>query len=122
MEVLVSLIEVKAERILIAIVYRAPTTPTISTFINGLIGIVTENLHDGDRLVILGDFNMDQMLPENVEKCRPLLELFHLHQRSKYSTHESGGILDLVFDNEKAQPVSWVPSPYSDHFIICFEL
>ena len=122
LEVLVSLIEVKAERILIVIVYRAPTTPTISTFINGLIGIVTENLHDGDRLVILGDFNMDQMLPENVEKCRPLMELFHLYQRSTYSTHESGGILDLVFDNENAQPVSWVPSPYSDHFIICFEL
>ena len=61
---------------------------------------------------------MDQMLPENVG----ILLLPQFNQRCDYSTHIHGGILDLVFDNKKSEPVEWMPSPYSDHFVILVDL
>ena len=46
-----------------------------------------------------------------------ILTHFAFPQRSNYSTHIYGGILDLVFYNRKQMPVEWLPSPYSDHFV-----
>ena len=71
------------------------------------------------RTLILGDFNMDQMLPENIDRFQIFCKYFHFIQRSKYTTHNKGGLLDLVFDNNTiAHPVKWMPTPYSDHFIL----
>ena len=71
---------------------------------------------------MVGDFNLDQMLPENEEKVNPIITELNFHQRSHYSTHILGGILDLVFDNDKTQSVEWMPSPYSDHFVLLIQV
>ena len=62
------------------------------------------------------------MLSENIEKVNPVIAHFNLHQRSQYSTHIHGGILDLFFDNKSIELVHWIPSPYSDHFILIFQI
>ena len=65
----------------------------------------------------MGDFNLDQMLLENVANIAPLIQSFDLSQHSQYSTHIHGGILDRVFDSSNSNIVSVLPSPCSDH---CF--
>ena len=52
------------------------------------------------RTMNLGDFNID------------------FQQQSRYSIHINGGILDLVLGDEKTDSVNWMPSPYSNHFVI----
>ena len=59
------------------------------------------------------------MLSNNVEILQPLVTRFHLQQRVKFSTHIQGGILDIVYDNsDSPEDADWLPSPYSDHFVI----
>ena len=79
-------------------------------------------LPPGYRTLVIGDFNLDQMLIENVEMFNPLFQQFNFHQRSRYSTHIHGGILDLVFDDNKSESVEWIPSPYSDHFVLLIQI
>ena len=55
------------------------------------------------RILIIGDFNLDQMLPEYVAKDDPLIQNFNLSQRSQHSTQIHGGILDLVFDTSNSK-------------------
>ena len=71
--------------------------------------------------MVVGDFNLDQLLSENVGMLDPLLAHFNLHQRCQYS-HILGGILDLVLDDRKSESVEWMPSPYSDHFVILIDI
>ena len=77
---------------------------------------------DVDRIVLVGDFNLDLRSRENVDKINPLKSEFYFNQRSNYKTHIQGGILDLVFDNKLSDDVKWVPSPYSDHFVLCVQI
>ena len=77
---------------------------------------------DKYNTVLLGDFNLDQMHDPYVELFQNLCNQFAFTQRSNYSTHIHGGILDLVFHNRKSTPVEWIPSPYSDHFVIIFDV
>ena len=42
-------------------------------------------------MLIVGDFNLEQMLLEHVAKVNPLIQNFNLSQRSQYSTHIRGG-------------------------------
>ena len=65
-------------------------------------------------MLIVSDFNLDQMLPEHVAKVDPQIQNFNLSQLSQYSTHIHGGILDLVFHTSNPNTVSSLPSPYSD--------
>ena len=58
------------------------------------------------------------MLPEHVAKVDPLIQNFNLSQRSQYSTHTYGEILDLVFDTSNSNTVSSLSSPYSDHIVL----
>ena len=58
------------------------------------------------------------MLPENVANIAPLIQSFDLSQRSQYSTHIHGGILDLVFDSSNSNIASVLPSPDSHHFVL----
>ena len=69
----------------------------------------------------MGDFNLDQMLPKNVANIAPLVQGFDLSQRSQYSTHIHG-ILDLAFDSSSSNIVSVLRSPYSDHFVLFFQI
>ena len=119
LEMLPVLVDIDNERILVVLVYCVPGP--LGTFINDLIEQLN-NLPTRYRTVVIGDFNLDQMLSENIEKFNPLIMQFNFHQRSMYSTHIYGGILDLVFDNNKSECVEWIPSPYSDHFVILIQL
>ena len=71
---------------------------------------------------MVGDFNLDQMWPENVAKVDPLIQNFNLSQRSRNSSHIHGGLLDLVFHTSNSNAVSFLPSPYSDHFVLFFQI
>ena len=119
------LLEINHEFIFLVLVYRRPGplgnfVSTITEMINQLL--VDDPIKENYRTVILGDFNYDQMLPQHVSSLAPFSNHFNLHQRSNYSTHIKGGILDLVYDDRRDTDVEWMFSPYSDHFILMVEL
>ena len=120
LEILPVLIEFSDEMILLCLIY-CPPRQQISNFVEGLISLLTD-IWTGERIILLGDFNMDQLLQENINRFTPLLDRLSLKQRSYFSTHDQGGILDLVFDSISSECVSWVPSPYSDHFIVLIQV
>ena len=43
--------------------------------------LLINELQTQHRILIVGDFNLDQMMPENVAKFDPLLQNFNLTQR-----------------------------------------
>ena len=104
--------------------YRRPGP--IGTFVTSIIQTIDQLLRDNPingeyRTMVIGDFNWDQMLPQHVESFIPFSSRFNFHQRSNYSTHIKGGILDLVFDDKRDTDVEWMFSPYSDHFILLID-
>ena len=105
--------------------YRRPGP--IDTFVRNITEtmeqLLRENPIQGEyRTMVIGDFNWDQMLPQHVSSFIPFSSHFRFHQRSNYSTHIKGGILDLVFDDKCDTDVQWMFSPYSDHFILLIDL
>ena len=74
------------------------------------------------RIVLIGDFNLYQMLEANAKKINQLKSEFSFNVRSNFTTHIADGILDLVLDNHWSDIVQWIPSPYSDHFILCRQI
>ena len=119
LEVLPIVLEIGKETILLVIVYHIPGL--LGSFIDDFISLINE-LPTQHRMLIVGDFNLDQMLPEHVAKVNPLIQNFNLSQRSQYSTHIHGGILDLVFDTSNSSAVSFLPSPFSDHLVLFFQI
>ena len=93
----------------------------LGSFIDDFTFLINE-LPTQHRMLIVGDFNLDQMLPEHVAKVDPLIQNFNLSQRSRYSTHIHGGILDLVFDTSNSNIVSSLLSSSSDHFVLFFQI
>ena len=95
-----------------------------ATFLHQLLSQLTSLPEsDYERLIVVGDFNLDQKSPEHRNCFTSLIDHFHFIQRSTYSTHKYGGILDLIFDNDESKnPAEWMPSPFSDHFIMMFDL
>ena len=69
----------------------------LGSFIDDFILLINE-LPRQHKMLIVGDFNINQILPEHVAKVDPLTQNFNLFQRSQYSTHIHGEILDLAFD------------------------
>ena len=53
-------------------------------------------------------------MPGNIDVLNEVFPPATFFQRSQFSTHLLGGILELVFDDKKSDPVEWVPSPYND--------
>ena len=43
---------------------------------------------------------------------------FHLCQCSHFAMHIHGGMMALVFDDGKSDPVTWSLPLHSDHFVI----
>ncbi len=119
LEILPVLMDICNETVLVVLLYRPPGP--IGTFIMDLMTQVSI-LPTQYRILILGDFNLDQLLDQNVGRIHPILTTFTLHQRSNYTTHIDGGILDLVLDSNSTQDVEWMPSPYSDHFVLLVQL
>ena len=125
LQLLPVLLRIENELVLIVLLYRPPGP--IGTFVENLLQSIdqftSEIFVQGNyRVIIVGDFNWDQMLPEHVRTFEPIITHFLCYQRSNYSTHIQGGILDLVFDTQKRTKVDWMFSPYSDHFILLIEL
>ena len=119
LEVLPVVLEIEKETILSIVVYCMPGP--LGSFIDDLILLINE-LPTQHRMLIVGDFNLDQMLPEHVAKFDTLIQSFNFYQRSQHSTHIHGGILDLVFDTLNSNTVSFLPSPFSDHFVLFFQI
>jgi hypothetical protein len=124
LEILPVLLEINEEILFLVVVYRpnGPIGTFVNTLINTIDSLVTENQIQKHRKIIIGDFNWDQMLPEHVTTFTPLCSHLNLHQRSNFSTHIKGGILDLVFDDSRNTTVEWMFSPYSDHSKLLIEL
>ena len=125
LEILPALLKVDNEIIFLVLVYRRPGP--IDTFVRNITEtmeqLLRENPIQGEyRTMVIGDFNWDQMLPQHVSSFIPFSSHFRLHQRSNYSTHIKGGILDLVFDDGCDTDVQWMFSLYSDHFILLIDL
>ena len=117
LEVLPIVLEIEKETNLFVIVYPMPGP--LDSFIDDFISLIHE-LPTQHRMLVVGDFNLDQMLPEHVAKVEPLIQNVKLSQRSQYSTHIHGGMLDLVFDTLNSNTVSSLLSTYSDHFVVFF--
>ena len=124
MELMSAILTIEGEQVMIVLLYRPPITTQQQRYnfieeLTYLLGIL--KIHQYNT-IILGDFNLDQMDNSHVDLFHGIRERFSLTQRSNYSTHVYGGILDLVFHNKKKEPVEWMPSPYSEHFVLVIDI
>ena len=103
LEILPIVLENRTGDYFLVIVYRMPGP--LGSFIDDIISLINK-LPTQDRMLIVSDFNLDQMLPEHVAKVDPLIQNFHLFQTSQYSSHIYEGISDLVFDTSNSNTVS----------------
>ena len=121
LQLLPVLMTIGEERVLIVLLYRPPGQTRITEFAQSLmieLAHLRSHISEGGyRTIVAGDFN----LPGNSDILDEVFPSTTFYQRSQYSTHSLGGILELVFDDKKSDPVEWVPSPYSDHFVIMFD-
>ena len=124
MELMSALMTINDEQVLVVLLYRPPTNnqQLISLFIEELEDQLVQLAVTKYNTLVLGDFNLDQMHDPYVDIFQNICSQFTFTQRSNYSTHIHGGILDLVFHNRKSRPVEWIPSPYSDHFIVIVDV
>ena len=74
------------------------------------------------RMLIVDDFDFDQMLSENIAIVDPQIQNFNFSQRSQYSSHIYVGILDLLFDNSNSNTVPSFLSPFSDDFFLFYKI
>ena len=89
------------------IVYHAPSlnNPLLMAF------LLVNELPTQHRILIVGNFNLDQMLLKNVAKIASLIQNCNLSQCLQYSTHAHEGILDPVFDSFSSNIVSFYLHP-----------
>ena len=90
LEVLSIVLEIERETILLVIVYHMPGP--LGSFIEGFTSLISA-LPTQHRMLIVGDINLDQMLPRlillfKIITCLSIQNIQHIH----------GGILGLVFD------------------------
>ena len=111
-ELLPILFEVDNEYFLIVLLYcTGPLGTSIDTVQEELTLLPSQY-----RTIVVGDFNLNHLLEENINLLQPILTKFDLCHRSTYATHIEGGILHLVLDSKDSNPVFWIPLLYSDHY------
>ena len=76
-EILPIVLEIEKETILLVIVHRM--AGPFGSFIDDFISLNNE-VPTQHKMLIVGDFNLDQMLPEHVAKVDPLIQNFNLSQ------------------------------------------
>ena len=118
-EIFQIVLEIKKETFLLVMLSWAPGP--VGSFIDQFILLMNE-LPIQHRILIVGDFIFDQMLPKNVANTAPLIQSFDMSQHSQYLTHVHGAILDLVFASSNSNIVSVLPLPYSDHFVLFLQI
>ena len=116
-EILPIVLEINKETFLLAIVRHAPSP--VGSFIDDFF-LLMDELPIQLMILIVGDFNLDQMLPKNVANIAPLIQ--NLSPRSQYSAHIHEGILDLVFDSSSSNIVSVLHSTYSYQLVLVFQI
>ena len=111
----------QSEFILI-LIYRKPGA--ILNFVQQLTEqIRTFRQSHSCRIILLGDFNIDQRSDHNVNQFSAMKQEFLMQQKSTFTTHIDGGILDLVFDtNSSLNQVLWLPTPFSDHYMLFYTI
>ena len=114
LEVLAVVLEIEKD---IKILMPGPLGAFMDTFV-----LLANELPTQHYILIVGDFVLDQICFENISKFDPLIQNFSLSQRSQYSTHIQGGLLDFTFDTSNSNAVSFLPSSYSEHFVLFFQL
>ena len=75
LEVLPVVLEIERETILLVIVYHMPSP--LGSFMDDFISLINE-LPTQHRMLVVGDFNLDQMLPEHFAKANLLIQNFNL--------------------------------------------
>jgi hypothetical protein len=83
---------------IIILLYRKP-----GTILNYYMQQISEQLRvlrhsHSCRMILLGDFNIDQRLETNINRFAAIKQTHKMEQKTKYTTHVDGGILDLIFD------------------------
>ena len=68
--------DIQNEKVLVVLLYRPPGS--LGTFITDLMSEISE-LPTQHRILIMGDFNLDQMLTQNVEKINRIMSQFDLY-------------------------------------------
>ena len=119
LEVLPVVLEIEREAILLVIVYLIPGS--LCSLMDDLFSLINE-LPTQHRMLIVGYFNLDRMLPKHGAKFTPLIENFNLSQLSQSLTQIDGGILDLVFDTSNSNAVSFLSTPFNDYFFLFFQI
>ena len=104
-ELLPILFEVDNEYLLIVLSYL---TGPFGKFIDTLQEELTL-LPSQCKTIVLGHFNLNRLLEENINILQPIPKEFNLRQRSTYASHIEGGILDLVLDNRESDPIFRIP-------------
>ena len=112
-------LEIEREAILLVIVYHMPGP--LGSLMDNSFSLINE-LPTQHRMLIVGYFNLDRMLPKHGAKFNPLIENFNLSQLSQSSTYIHGGILDLVFDTSNSNAVSFLSTPFNDYFFLFFQI
>ena len=103
--------EIYGKKIILALVY-CPPKQEISTFIDGMTSIFRDTWK-GVWIMLLSNYNLDQVLQGNINRLVCLKEIFRLQQCSWHSTRQLGGILDIVFNSKVNKSVSLAPFPIS---------
>ena len=97
-------------------VYRYHRT-TIADFFTDLRELIQR--HKGDRLVIMGDMNLNTQIPAIEHKIRAeLLDNSNLQQLPTGPTTKAGTTIDHVYTNIRGATAYVVPTYYSDHDMI----
>ena len=84
LQVLPVVLEIEKETLLSVTVYHMPRA--LGTFIDNFISLISE-VPTQQRILIVADFSVDQMLPKHVAKDNRLFRNFNLSQHSQYSAH-----------------------------------
>ena len=106
------MLKIEKETFLLVIVYCMPGS--LGSFIDDFTLLINE-LPVQHNMLIVGNLNLDQMLQEHVARILTCLRIHNIQL-----IH--GGILDLVFDTSNPNIVSSLPSLYSDHLVLFFQI
>ena len=121
-EILASIFQFNGEQVLIVLVYRHHQSNK-SAFLDILAAQISLFRQRNLRIVILGDFNMDLHDPANINLINNFSTNFQMQQKTTCTTHNDGGILDLILDTyPNGNSVQRQPTPFSDHFMLFYSL
>ena len=99
-------------------VYRAPVGSFIDNFI-----LLTNELPIKPRILIVSDFNLDQMLPDNVAKIAALSQNFNLAVFTIFNSYTLGILEYCMFYLILQIPILFfLSSSCRDYFVLSFQI